>query len=179
MSRIGNKPVELPSGVQVDIKNQKVIVKGSLGENTIDIIGGLKVEVEGTVLKVVNPNTEIKQEGAYHGLIRSLIFNAVYGVSTGFVKELEIQGVGYRAQQKGTSINFQLGYSNDVLFDTLDGVKIEVLEPTKIKVSGYDKQMVGQVSANIRSLRPPEPYKGKGIRYKGELVRKKAGKTGK
>ncbi len=179
MSRIGKKPIVIPSGVNVANASNAVTVKGPLGENKIELLENITVDINENVVNVINNKIDEKQANAFHGLIRSLIANAVEGVSTGYSRELEILGVGYRAAQQGTGIKFQLGYSHDIIFDAPDGIKLEVLEATKLKVSGFDKQQVGQASANIRKLRPPEPYKGKGIRYKGEHVRKKAGKTGK
>ncbi len=178
MSRIGKKPIEIPGGVTVDITGNSITVTGKLGTNSLQIIDGVKVEIDNNAV-CVKPAVEEKQNIAYQGLFRSLIFNMVYGVSTGFEKDLEIIGVGYRATQQGTNIQFQLGYSHTIIFEAPEGITLQVVDPTKIKITGIDKQKVGQVSANIRKLRPPEPYKGKGIRYKDEIVRKKAGKTGK
>ncbi len=178
MSRIGKKPIEIPGGVTVDITGNSITVTGKLGTNSLQIIDGVKVEIDNNSV-CVKPAVEEKQNIAYQGLYRSLIFNMVYGVSTGFEKDLEIIGVGYRATQQGANIQFQLGYSHTILFEAPEGITLQVVDPTKIKITGIDKQKVGQVSANIRKLRPPEPYKGKGIRYKDEIVRKKAGKTGK
>jgi large subunit ribosomal protein L6 len=143
------------------------------------LLSGVNVAKEANLLNVMVSNDDDKQLRSYHGLFRTLINNMVVGVSTGFVKELEIIGVGYRAIQQGADIQFQLGYSHVILFKAPAGIVLEVTEPTKFKVKGFNKEQVGQVAANIRKLRPPEPYKGKGIRYKGENVRKKAGKTGK
>ena len=178
MSRIGKKPIEIPNGVKVDIKDSNVTVTGSLGTSSILLLDGVSLNYSGNVINV-EPKSEEKQNIAYQGLFRTLINNMVTGVSQGFEKNLEIVGVGYRATQQGPDIQFQLGYSHTILFKAPEGIKLEVVDPTKIKVKGTDKQVVGQVAANIRELRPPEPYKGKGIKYKDEVIRKKAGKTGK
>lgn len=179
MSRIGKKPIEIPGGVTVNIAGSDVFVKGPLGEEKLTMLENVSLEMNDNILNVKIADEENKQQRAYHGLFRSLISNMVEGVSKGFTKELEIIGVGYRATQQGKDIQFQIGYSHPVIFQAPDGITLEVVEPTKFKVSGHNKQQVGQVAANIRKLRPPEPYKGKGIRYKDEYVRKKAGKTGK
>lgn len=179
MSRIGNKPIEIPSGVTVSVDNKNITVKGPLGEEKLTLLEGVDAVVAESNLQVSIKNNEDKQQRAYHGLFRSLLSNMVTGVSVGFVKELEIIGVGYRAQQQGKNIQFQLGFSHPVLFEAPEGITLEVADATKCTVKGSDKQKVGQVAANIRKLRPPEPYKGKGIRYKDEYVRKKAGKAGK
>ena len=178
MSRIGNKPIEIPSNVTVEIKDRTVSVKGSLGEDSLEVLEGVTLTKEENQL-LVGIEKEEKQLTAYQGLFRSLINNMVVGTSQGFEKDLEIIGVGYRATQQGANIQFQLGYSHPILFEAPEGIKLEVLDATKVKVKGTNKQQVGQVAANIRKLRPPEPYKGKGIRYKDEHVRKKAGKAGK
>ena len=178
MSRIGKKPIEIPNGVKVDIKDNNVTVTGTLGTSSISLLDGVNLNYSGNVI-CVEPKSEEQQNIAYQGLFRTLINNMVTGVSQGFEKNLEIVGVGYRATQQGEDIQFQLGYSHTILFKAPAGIKLEVVDPTKIKVKGTDKQVVGQVAANIRELRPPEPYKGKGIKYKDEVIRKKAGKTGK
>ena len=179
MSRIGKLPVEIPGTVTVNIADSNVNVKGPLGEDNLHLLNGVNVSKEANVLNVMITDDNNKQLRAYHGLFRTLINNMVVGVSTGFVKELEIIGVGYRAIQQGADVQFQLGYSHHIIFKAPEGITLEVTEPTKFKVKGFNKEQVGQVAANIRKLRPPEPYKGKGIRYKNENVRKKAGKTGK
>ncbi len=179
MSRIGKLPVEVPGTVTVNITDSNINVKGPLGEDNLKLLAGVNVAKEANVLNVVIDDVNNKQLRAYHGLYRTLINNMVVGVSAGFIKELEIVGVGYRAIQQGTDIQFQLGYSHTILFQAPKGITLEVTEPTKFKVKGFNKELVGQTAANIRELRPPEPYKGKGIRYKNENVRKKAGKTGK
>ena len=179
MSRIGKKPIEIPGSVTVTIDSNKISVKGPLGEDSIAVLGGVKVEKNDNLINVQIENENDKQQQAYHGLFRTLINNMVTGVSAGFIKEMEIIGVGYRAIQQGKDVQFQLGYSHPIVFAAPDGITLEVTEATKFKVKGFNKEKVGQVAANIRKLRPPEPYKGKGIRYKNENVRKKAGKTGK
>ncbi len=179
MSRIGKQPIEIPQGVTVDIASRVITVKGPLGENRLTLLDGVNVQIDANIMNVVIENDEDKQQNSYHGLSRTLINNMVVGVATGFVKELEIIGVGYRAAQQGSDIQFQLGYSHPIIFKAPDGITLEVTDVTKFKVKGRDKEQVGQVAADIRKLRPPEPYKGKGIRYKNEQVRKKAGKTGK
>ncbi len=178
MSRIGNKPINLPDNVAVDIKEHTIAVKGPLGEDSLAVLEGITLNVEDKILSIGTENDE-KQLVAFQGLFRSLINNMVVGTSQGFEKDLEIVGVGYRATQQGEDIQFQLGYSHPILFKAPAGIKLEVLDATKVKVKGINKQEVGQVAANIRKLRPPEPYKGKGIRYKDEYVRRKAGKAGK
>ncbi|HOP28648.1 MAG TPA: 50S ribosomal protein L6 [Spirochaetota bacterium] len=179
MSRIGKKPIEIPGNVTINIDGKNITVKGPLGENKLALLDGVIVKHEEKCLNVTIEDENNKQQRAYHGLFRTLINNMVVGVSTGFVKELEIVGVGYRALQQGKDIQFQLGYSHTILFPAPEGITLEVTEATKFKVKGFNKELVGQVAANIRKLRAPEPYKGKGIRYKNENVRKKAGKTGK
>jgi large subunit ribosomal protein L6 len=181
MSRVGKKPIDIPQGVTLAIENRTVKAKGPLGELSVELMEGIDVKQEENVLNVVTlcDEEQYHEYAAYHGLMRALIQNIVTGVSTGFVKELEIQGVGYRAMQQGNDLKLQVGFSHDVIFPAPEGITFEVPEPTSIKVKGINKHQVGQVSANIREVRPPEPYKGKGIRYKGEYVRRKAGKAGK
>ncbi len=179
MSRIGKKAVEIPGGVTVELKGRRVMAKGPLGSDGLELPDGIEVRLEDKMLLVSAPDTAQANIGALHGLSRALIANVLTGVSKGFAKDLEIVGVGYRATQQNKSVVFQLGFSHTVTFTPPEGIAIEVLEPTKIRVKGINKQAVGQVAANIRELRLPEPYKGKGIRYKDERVRKKAGKAGK
>ena len=179
MSRIGKLPVEIPGSVTVNITDTIVNVKGPLGEDSITLLQGVKAVKNDNIINVSVEDTNNNQLRAYHGLFRTLINNMVVGVSTGFVKEMEIVGVGYRAVQQGPDIQFQIGYSHLVVFKAPKGITLEVTEPTKFKVKGFNKELVGQVAANIRKIRPPEPYKGKGIRYRNENIRKKAGKTGK
>lgn len=179
MSRIGKKPIEVPGSVTVTISGNSVTVNGPLGQDTLMLLKGVKIEKNDNLLHVQIEDANDKQQRAYHGLFRTLVNNMVVGVSAGFVKEMEIIGVGYRAIQQGKDVQFSLGYSHPIVFQAPEGITLEVTEATKFKVKGFNKEQVGQVAANIRKLRPPEPYKGKGIRYKNENVRKKAGKTGK
>lgn len=176
MSRIGKKPVVIPKGVDVSLTGNDIKVKGSKGELAISVHPEMAVKVEEGEIVVERPSDE-KKHKALHGLSRSLIQNMVTGVSEGFAKTLEIIGVGYRAEMKGKTLNLALGYSHPVDFDVPEGVTIETPNQTTIVISGADKQAVGQAAAVIRGFRPPEPYKGKGIRYQGEQVRRKAGKT--
>lgn len=178
MSRVGNKPVDLPSGVDVKVEGNAVTVKGSKGELNRMFHERIGFEIEGGVVTVTRPD-DSRESRALHGLSRALLSNMVEGVSDGFRKELEIQGVGYRATAKGSDLELLVGFSHPVVVEAPEGITFEVPEPTKIIVSGIDKEQVGQVAANIRKVRPPEPYKGKGIRYAGEYVRRKAGKAGK
>ncbi len=176
MSRVGKNPVEVPSGVTVGIKGSQVTVKGGKGELQLTLAQGIEAKLEGQQVLVSRSGDE-KEARALHGTMRSLIANMVEGVDKGFKKELEIQGVGFRGQLQGTTLILALGYSHPIEFPVPEGLNIELPDPTKIIVSGVDKQAVGQASARIRSYFPAEPYKGKGIRYKGEHVRRKAGKT--
>ncbi len=178
MSRIGNKPIIVPDNVQVSISGNVISAKGPLGEDRVEFLDCVEVVKEGNAV-LVKPKFADKNTVACQGLFRSLINNMVLGATQGFEKDLEIIGVGYRATQQGKDILFQLGYSHNITFEAPEGITLQVLEPTKIKVKGVNKHLVGQTAANIRELRAPEPYKGKGIRYKDENVRKKAGKTGK
>ncbi len=178
MSRVGKSPITVPSGVDVKVDGQVVTVKGSKGELRREFNERIGFEQEGDTLTVTRPD-DARESKALHGLSRALLNNMVVGVSEGFQKDLEIQGVGYRAALKGKAIELQVGFSHSVLVEAPDGITFEVPEPTKISVSGIDKELVGQIAANIRKVRPPEPYKGKGIRYSGEYVRRKAGKAGK
>ncbi len=179
MSRIGKAPITVPSGVEVQIQGRQVAVKGPKGELDIEVPGDITVRQDGEVLLVERPDDE-RRNRALHGLTRSLVNNMVVGVSEGFSKELQIVGVGYRAAAKGDSaLELQLGFSHPVNVQAPDGITFDVPEPTRIIVSGSDKQVVGQVAADIRSYRKPEPYKGKGVRYLGEYVARKAGKAAK
>ena len=178
MSRIGKMPIDLPSGVEVKINGPAVTVKGSKGELSRTFHERVSVSQEDGVV-TLSRDGDSPQSRALHGLSRALLFNMVQGVSEGFTKELEIQGVGYRAALKGKDIELQVGFSHSVNVEAPDGITFDVPEPTRIVVTGIDKEKVGQVAANIRKVRPPEPYKGKGIRYVGEYVRRKAGKAGK
>ena len=177
MSRVGKSPIELPDGVEVKVVGDLVTVKGPKGSLTQDVQPSISVAVDdGTV--TVSRESDERQVRALHGLTRSLINNMVIGVTEGYSKELTAVGVGYRAALKGKTLELQVGFSHPVTIDAPDGITFEVPEPTKIIVSGIDKQMVGQVAANVRAVKPPEPYKGKGIRYVDEYVRRKAGKAG-
>ena len=179
MSRIGRAPIAVPAGVNVTIADGNVVtVKGPLGELTQKFSDVLTIAQEGETLTVSRPNDE-KEVRALHGLTRTLLNNMVVGVKDGFSKKLEIVGVGYRVEKQGSKIVLGLGYSHPVVFEEANGVKFDVPDNATIIVKGIDKQAVGQVAAVIRSKRPPEPYLGKGIKYEGERIRRKAGKTGK
>jgi large subunit ribosomal protein L6 len=177
MSRIGRLPVPVASGVKVDVAGRTVNVKGPKGALSQALPGGIDAEVaDGKIL--VKRRDDSKTQRALHGLTRALLNNAVVGVTAGFTKELEIQGVGYRAQLAGSSVSFTLGYTHPIEFPIPKGIQIAVDKQTKLTITGIDRQQVGHVAAKIRSLRPPDVYKGKGVRYVNEVVRKKAGKTG-
>jgi large subunit ribosomal protein L6 len=175
MSRIGKKPIEVPSGVIVSVDPGRVTVSGPKGELRQDVPSRMQIAQEEGTITVARP-TERGEDRALHGLTRSLIANMVEGVTDGFEKRLEIQGVGYRAALRGKDIELSVGYSHPVLIEAPTGIEFEVPIPTEIVVRGIDKQVVGQTAAEIRKVRPPEPYKGKGIRYEGEFVRRKVGK---
>ena len=175
MSRIGKLPIEIPSGVDVQIETGVVKVKGPKGELSQTVSRDLRFEREDSRLLVKRP-TDRGEHRALHGLTRSLVFNMVQGVTEGFEKRLEIQGVGYRAQLRGNTLELALGYSHPVRVEAPEGIEFEVPVPTQIIVRGIDKQRVGEIAAQIRKLRPPEPYKGKGVRYAGEYVARKVGK---
>ena len=176
MSRIGKKPVSIPSGVEVKLDGDTVVVKGPKGQLETAILGDLvEVAIEGDEVKVT-PRNQSKQARSAWGLTRSLINNMVIGVTEGFQKKLEIVGVGYRAQLQGRNLKLNLGFSHDVIYEVPEGIEVQVPQPTEIIVSGIDKQKVGQVAAEIRAWRPPEPYKGKGVRYAGEYIFRKEGK---
>ena len=175
MSRIGKRPIEVPAGVSVSISPGRVMVNGPLGELSQVVPQRISVE-QGDGELIVKRPTERGEDRALHGLARTLVANMVEGVTKGFEKRLEIQGVGYRAALRGTSVELNVGYSHPVVKDAPDGIEFEVPTPTEIVVKGIDKQQVGQVAAEIRKVRPPEPYKGKGIRYQGEYVQRKVGK---
>ncbi len=177
MSRIGKQPIPVPAGVSVSISPGRVMVNGPLGELSAEIPQRISVEQRDGELVVTRP-TDRGADRALHGLTRSLLANLVEGVTKGFEKRLEIQGVGYRATLRGTALELALGFSHPVAVDPPSGISFEVPVPTQIVVKGIDKQKVGQVAAELRAVRPPEPYKGKGIRYEGEQIRRKAGKTG-
>ncbi|HIS74255.1 TPA: 50S ribosomal protein L6 [Candidatus Galligastranaerophilus intestinavium] len=178
MSRIGKLPVHIPDGVEVKVENNLVSAKGPMGSESVQIREEIEVKIDGKEIVLTRKNDDRKSR-SLHGLSRTLVQNVVTGVKEGFTKKLEIQGVGYRAQMQGTAINLQLGYSHPIVIEPPQGIKIAVEANTKITVTGSNKQMVGDVAAQIRSKRPPEVYKGKGIRYEGEFVRRKAGKAGK
>ena len=179
MSRIGRKPIAIPAGVDVTIADGNVVtVKGPKGTLTETFNGRMTITKEGNEIHVTRPTDE-KEDRAIHGLTRTLIHNMVEGVTNGFSKKLEINGVGYRAQKAGKTLTLNLGYSHVITFDEFDDIKFDVPSQTEIIVSGINKQSVGQIAAQIREKRPPEPYLGKGIRYTGEHIRRKAGKTGK
>ena len=178
MSRIGKKPVVIPANVTVDIAEGNVVtVKGPKGTLTNTFHADMILSVEGNVLTVSRPSDEA-QHRALHGLTRTLIANMVEGVEKGYSKVLEVNGVGYRAEKKGNQLVMRLGYSHEVFVDEIPGITIEVPGPNKIIINGIDKQVVGQFAAEVRSKRPPEPYKGKGIKYSTEVIRRKVGKTG-
>ena len=178
MSRIGRLPIDVPTGVTVDIAGQSVTVKGPKGSLNFVVAEPIEVSPTEGVLAVTRPDDE-RRSRALHGLSRTLISNMVIGVTSGYEKSLELVGTGYRVAAKGTDLEFQLGFSHPVLVSAPEGISFQVESPVKLKVSGIDKQKVGEVAANIRKIRPPEPYKGKGVRYEGEVVRRKAGKAGK
>jgi large subunit ribosomal protein L6 len=175
MSRIGRAPIPIPDGVSVDINGQKVVVTGPKGELRHTVVEPIRIAQEDGRLVVTRP-TDRGPHRALHGLSRSLVANMVEGVSAGFARNLEIVGVGYRAQLKGQTLEMAVGYSHPVTIEPPEGIAFEVPAPTQVVVRGIDKQAVGEIAAQIRAVRPPEPYKGKGIRYAGEAVRRKVGK---
>ncbi len=177
MSRIGRKPIALPAGVDVKMDGNTITVKGPKGTLTQTYHPNMKVTVEGNEILVTRPNDE-KENRSLHGLTRSLIANMVEGVTNGFKKELDVNGVGYRVQKQGKDLVMNLGYSHQVTVSEIPGITIEAPGPNKIIISGADKQLVGQFAAEVREKRPPEPYKGKGIKYVDEVIRRKEGKTG-
>ena len=178
MSRIGKMPIDIPAGVDVTIDGSTVTVKGPKGELTRTVHKNITVEKDGAVITVTRPNDENLNK-SLHGLTRTLIANMVEGVSKGYTKELEVNGVGYRAAKNGNELVLTVGYSHPVTFKESDDIKIEVPGPNKIIISGSDKQKVGQFAAEVREVRPPEPYKGKGIKYVDEYIRRKEGKAAK
>lgn len=178
MSRIGNNPIEIPQGVTLEVSGSCVKAKGALGELQLNVRPEVKLELSGNQLQVGRVN-ESNMAKSLHGLTRSLISNMVLGVSKGFSKNLELVGVGYRAQESGGKLILNVGFSHPVEISAPSGINFAVSDNTKIAVSGIDKSKVGEVAAGIRKVRPPEPYKGKGIRYSGEYVKRKAGKAGK
>ncbi|GMU96009.1 MULTISPECIES: 50S ribosomal protein L6 [Ignavibacterium] len=176
MSRIGKKPIEIPAGVTVTVSGQVVKVKGALGELQTTVHPNISVKMENNILEVKRPD-DLKENRALHGLTRALIQNMIKGVSEGYKKVLDIVGVGYKAELKGTNLLVTIGYSHPIYFIPPAGIKLETPTPTQIIISGIDKQLVGQVASKIRSFRKPEPYKGKGIKYSDEQILRKAGKT--
>jgi large subunit ribosomal protein L6 len=178
MSRIGRLPVSIPSGVDIKVEGQDVNVKGPKGELSLTIPNPITVEVAEGNLEVKRPDDE-RDSRARHGLTRSLINNMVLGVTEGYEKKMEIHGTGYRVAAKGSNLEFSLGYSHPITIEAPEGINFAVENPTRFSVQGIDKQLVGEVAANIRKLRKPDPYKGKGVRYAGEQIRRKVGKAGK
>jgi large subunit ribosomal protein L6 len=178
MSRIGKLPIEVPAGVEVKVEGVVATVTGPRGTLTQPLPASITVRQDGARILVERPDDE-REHRALHGLVRTLVANMVEGVTSGFEKHLEIQGVGYRVQAQGSDLVFNLGYSHQIPVKAPDGITFEVASPTRFSVRGIDKQQVGQVAADIRRLRRPDPYKGKGVRYAGEVVRRKAGKTAK
>jgi large subunit ribosomal protein L6 len=178
MSRIGKKPIELPKGVKLELKDGIVSVQGPKGQLERPLLAGLELEMtDGQVL--VKRLSDDKRSRSYHGLMRTLVANMVDGVSKGFEKKLEIVGIGYRSELKGTMLVLYLGYSHPIEFPLPEGISAEVEKQTQVTIKGINKELVGQISAKIRDLRKPDPYKGKGVKYANEVLRKKAGKTGK
>ena len=178
MSRIGKKPITIPAGVDVKLDGSKVTVKGPKGELCNTFNSDIAIAIEGNEIVVTRPSDN-KNHRALHGLTRTLIANMVEGVTNGYTKELEVNGVGYRVQKQGKDLVMNLGYSHQVIMSEIPGITIEVPAPNKIVISGADKQMVGQFAAEVREKRPPEPYKGKGIKYVDEYIRRKEGKAAK
>lgn len=178
MSRIGKLPIDIPAGVTVSVSGRDVTVKGSKGELTLAVAAPIEVQVEENQVLVTRPDEE-RESRSLHGLVRTLINNNIIGVSQGYSKGLEIVGTGYRVQKKGQNIELAVGYSHPVVVEPPSGITFEVEGNTKVTVSGISKQAVGECAANIRKVRRPEPYKGKGVRYAGEQIRRKAGKAGK
>jgi large subunit ribosomal protein L6 len=178
MSRIGRLPVSIPSGVDINVTGQDVTVKGPKGELSLTVVQPITVELAEGNLEVKRPNDE-RDSRSRHGLTRSLINNMVLGVTEGYEKKMEIHGTGYRVANKGGNLEFALGYSHSITVEAPEGISFAVENPTRFAVQGIDKQLVGEVAANIRKLRKPDPYKGKGVRYAGEHIRRKVGKAGK
>ena len=177
MSRIGKLPVPVPDGVEVSLDGLTVSVKGPKGELVRTMPEGVSLSTDDDGAIVVTPDSDSRLSRSRWGLVRTLVANMIEGVTTGYAKALELVGVGYRAAAKGSDVELQVGYSHPVLIEAPDGITLNVPQPTRVEVSGIDKVLVGQVAANIRKVRPPEPYKGKGIKYEGETVRRKAGKA--
>ena len=177
MSRIGRMPIPIPPGTTVQVQDGLFVAEGPKGRVEQTLFPGYPVEVENDTVQISRPG-DTGPERSKHGLLRALLANAVQGASAGFVKQLDIVGVGYRAEVKGDKVQFALGYSHPVLFDIPEGIKIEIDKANRVTVSGADRQKVGQVAAEIRGLRKPDPYKGKGVKYTGEVLRRKVGKAG-
>ena len=178
MSRIGRAPITVPAGVEVTVNGSTVTAKGPKGTLTKTMHSDMAIAMEGNVITVTRPNDQ-KENRSLHGLTRTLIANMVEGVANGYKKELEINGIGYRAEKKGNDLFMKIGFSHDILMTPPEGITVEVPSPNKIIISGADKQVVGQFAAEVREKRPPEPYKGKGIKYVDEYIRRKEGKAGK
>ena len=178
MSRIGRKPINIPAGVEAKFENGVITVKGPKGTLTQKINPNMTVEINGAVIEVKRPDDE-KLNRSLHGLTRTIIHNMVIGVTEGYKKELEVNGVGYRCQKQGNKLVMNIGYSHQVIIEETEDIKIDVPNPNSIVIHGIDKQKVGQFAAEVREKRPPEPYKGKGIKYAGEYIRRKEGKAGK
>ena len=178
MSRIGRKPINIPAGVTATIDNGVITVEGPKGSLDFKVNPAMTVEIKGDVIEVTRPN-DAKENRSLHGLTRTLIHNMVIGVTEGYSKTLEVNGVGYRVQKQGNKCVMNLGYSHQVIVEDTEDIKIEVPDPNKIIITGIDKQKVGQFAAEVREKRPPEPYKGKGIKYADEVIRRKEGKAGK
>lgn len=176
MSRIGKRPVAVGKGIKIEKKGEMIKVSGPKGELSASVPSSISVEIKENEV-VLTRSSDIKEQKALHGTWRALMNNMVKGVSEGFHKKLEIVGVGYKAEMKGKKLQLVLGYSHPILFEPPAGIKLEVPQPTSMVISGIDKQLVGQVAAKLRSFRPPEPYKGKGVKYEGEYIRRKAGKA--
>lgn len=177
MSRVGKKPIQIPDKVNVEFDNGKILVKGAKGELSFDIPEGITYKLDGNILTFYRTKDD-KKTRALHGLTRAYVYNMVFGVSQGFEKTLLIHGIGYKAEMKNKNLLLSLGYSHPILFIPPDGITLESPNPTTIIVKGIDKQVVGEVASKIKKIRPVEPYKGKGIFYQGQFIRRKAGKTG-
>jgi large subunit ribosomal protein L6 len=177
MSRIGKLPVPVPDGVDIDIDGLTVAVKGPKGQLEQTMPAGVDITLDDELGVIVTRQGDERMHRSRHGLVRSLIANMIEGVTNGYEKKLELVGVGYRAQQRGSDLEFQVGYSHPVLIAAPEGITLQAPQPTQVIVTGIDKVLVGQTAANIRKIRPPEPYKGKGIKYEGERIRRKAGKA--
>ena len=178
MSRIGRMPITIPGGVEIEVEGQDVSVKGPKGQLSLTVAEEISITKDDGVITVTRADDD-RRSKALHGLSRSLLNNMIVGVTEGFSRTLEVVGTGYRVQAKGNDLELALGYSHPVTYDAPDGITFKVETPTRFQIAGIDKQLVGEVAANIRKLRPPEPYKGKGVKYVDEVIRRKAGKAGK